>query len=108
MERVLEKDLQIAREVKSKLTDSFSIFDFRLFGSRARGVADWDSDMDLYIEVSDLNKEQRRLINDIAWEVGYDHDILIAPVVVTKNQLENTPFRLTSIYQVIQKEGVSV
>lgn len=108
MKNVLENDLQIAREVKNKLMDKFTIFDFRLFGSRARGVANWDSDMDLYIEVLDLNKDQRRLINNIAWEVGFAHDIVISPIVVTKNQLENSPFKLTPIYDVIQKEGVLI
>lgn len=104
----IEKDLRIAAEVKKRLLEKFNIMDFRLFGSRAHGAATWDSDMDIYIEIESLTNEQRRLINEIAWEVGVEQDLVIMPVVITKDQLENSPFQATPIYQAIQQEGIII
>ncbi len=103
-----KEDLQIAREVKKRLVDKVEILDFRLYGSRARGTADRDSDMDLYIEVETLTNTQRRLINDIAWEVGFDKDMVIAPVVVTKDDLENSPFKGGLFYREVHREGIQL
>jgi predicted nucleotidyltransferase len=100
------KDLDLAREVKQRLNGKIEIIDFRIYGSRARGDAEWDSDLDLYIEVPAINKEERRLINSVAWEVGLENDVVITPVVVTREQIINTPFTATTFYQVIEREGI--
>ena len=39
-----EKDCEIARELKDRLSEVVQVVDFRVFGSRARGVADEYSD----------------------------------------------------------------
>jgi predicted nucleotidyltransferase len=106
MEQPLNNNLEIAKEVKKRLSNEITILEFRLFGSRAKDTADWDSDMDLYIEADTLDKSKYYLIHDIAWEVGFENDIVISPIVITKDQLESTPFRATPIYQIIQKEGI--
>ena len=41
------KDLQTARKLKERVSRLTLLLDFRLFGSRARGDADEDSDMDI-------------------------------------------------------------
>jgi predicted nucleotidyltransferase len=101
-------DLEIAKEVKKRLIKVIDILDFRFFGSRARGKADWDSDLDLYIETDVLDKSKYNLIQDITWEVGFDNDIVISPIIVSKDQLESTVFRATPIYQAIQTEGITI
>lgn len=100
------KDLDLAREVKQRLNGKIEIINFRIYGSRARGDADWDSDLDLYIEVPTINKEDRRFVNSVAWEVGLDNDLVISPVVVTREQIFNTPFTATPFYQAVEREGI--
>lgn len=43
-----DQDLAIARTIKERLVGRIPLFKVKLFGSRARGEADPDSDLDLY------------------------------------------------------------
>ncbi len=103
-----KEDIELARELKIGLGQKMGIRDFRLFGSRARGTSDRDSDMDIYIEVESLTREQRRLINDVAWQVGLTKDVVIAPVVVTSERLHRSPFKATTLYRAIVEEGMEL
>jgi len=40
-----ERDVEIARQLKERLSEVVPLIDFRVFGSRSRGDADEDSDM---------------------------------------------------------------
>lgn len=103
-----DKDYTIACNLKQRLADAVSLVDFRVFGSRARGDADQYSDMDVFIEVELLDKGLKDRIMDISWEVGFENFMVIAPLVFTRNELENTPLRSSSIIKAIAAEGVPV
>ena len=106
---MLDRDLQVARILKDRLSSVVTLIDFKVFGSRARGDASWDSDMDVFIEVETLDKELKDKILDIAWEVGFYNDCIhISPLVFTRYEIEESPLRISSIVQVIAKEGVRV
>ena len=102
------KDLKIAAELKRKLAEAIPLLDFRVFGSRARGKADEYSDMDVFIKVQWIGSEMKRKIEDIVWEVGFNNFIVISPLVFTKEEIENTALRSSSIVKNIEEEGVSL
>ena len=103
-----ERDIAIARELKIKLSKLTSILDFKVFGSRARGEADEYSDMDVFIEVECLDKELKREIRHIVWEVGFENSIHISPLLFTRHELEDTPIRSSPIVINIAEEGVRI
>lgn len=103
-----QKDYEIARELKDRLSEVVQLIDFRIFGSRARGVADEYSDMDVFLEVESLNKELKNKISDIAWEVGYKHAIVISLLVFTRNEIEKSPLKASPLVKNIVAEGVVV
>lgn len=106
---MLDKDMQVARELKDRLSRIVTLLDFKVFGSRARGDADEYSDLDVFIEVETLDRELKEKISDIAWEVGFYNDCIhISPLVFTRYELEESPLRISSIVQVIAEEGVRV
>jgi predicted nucleotidyltransferase len=79
-----------------------------LFGSRARGDADPESDYDVLVVVDRLDRHIRTTISRCAWEAGFDDCLLIVPVVVTKDEVEHSPFRSSLLMQAIRAEGVTV
>lgn len=62
-----------------------------LFGSRARGEGRDDSDLDLLTEVQGFERADRRLLVDLACDVGLEHHLVLSPMVVEAGSLRATP-----------------
>lgn len=103
-----EKDREIAKQLKERLSSFVQLLDFRVFGSRARGNADEYSDMDVFIEVESFDREIERKVRDVVWEVGFEHGLYISPLVFTRHEIEETPLRSSPIVRNIAEEGVKV
>jgi predicted nucleotidyltransferase len=102
------RDYEIAKGLKERLSEVVHIIDFRVFGSRARGVTDEYSDMDVFIEVEYIDKELEEKIYHIAWKVGFENSIFISPLIFTKDEIEDSPLRASPIVKNIEEEGVKV
>jgi predicted nucleotidyltransferase len=103
-----KRDTEIARALKQHLAAAVALVDFRVFGSRARGTADAYSDMDVFIEVESLDHETKERILDIVWEVSFDQGLVIAPLIFTRDEIENTAMRSSDIVRNIVREGVRI
>ena len=103
-----ENDYEIARELKELLAVHFDLIDFRVFGSRARGDAENEADMDVFIEVESLTPELKEKIHESTWLVGFKNFIVISPLIVSRFELEQTSLRSSAIILNIMREGVSV
>lgn len=103
-----QKDYEIARELKEKLSEIVPLIDFRVFGSRARGDKDEYSDMDVFLEIESLNTEVKNKILDIIWEVGFKYFIVISPLIMTRDEVEKSPLKASPIIKNIVAEGVRV
>ncbi len=79
-----------------------------LFGSRARGDIEWDSDYDVLVVVGRIDPAIRRTISHCAWEAGFVDCLIIVPVVVTQDEIENTPFRSSLLMQAVREDGIVV
>ena len=79
-----------------------------LFGSRARGDHDPDSDYDVLVVVEQLDHTIHKTISQCAWEAGFDDCLLVVPVVVTKDEIEHTPLRSSLLMQAVREEGIMI
>ena len=77
------------------------------FGSRVKGNASWESDLDVCITIKDLTTDSSKQIIDIAWEVGFQRDVIISPLILSKEQFESGPLSESSIVKTILREGVA-
>jgi predicted nucleotidyltransferase len=97
------RDTQIARKVKSRLSEITPVKRLVVYGSRARGKPARYSDLDLYIELNTkINSSLRRKIREVAWEVSLDSGVVIT-TLVGGERLKGQP-----ILKAIKAEGVAV
>jgi predicted nucleotidyltransferase len=101
-----ETDRRIVREFQRHLADAVPILDLRVFGSRARGDATSESDLDVFIELEACSPELRQRISEIAWEVGFEMDRIISTVVTTRQELEHGAMGANPLVLNVQREGV--
>jgi predicted nucleotidyltransferase len=94
------------RAVESALPDR--VARMTLFGSRARGDAEEDSDYDVAVFVRDL--VDRRAVEDIVTDAAYDHmleGVYISPIVLPEGYLES-PRGRTALAEDIAREGIAL
>lgn len=77
-----------------------------LFGSRARGDAEPDSDMDVLVIVDDLMEKDEDYISECAWEAGFESGIVVVPVVFSRFEWESGPERYSLLAEAIKSDGV--
>jgi len=102
------RDYEIARKLKTRLSEIAAIVDFKVFGSMARGEDDEFSDMDVFVEVECLDKELEKKIYHAAWEMGLEYLVFISPLIFTRHEVEDSPLRISPIVKNIAEEGISV
>lgn len=102
------QDRTIAREFQQRLMAIAPVLDMRVFGSRARGDATEESDLDVFIEVETLTKTLRERIFDLAWEVGFEMDRVISTIVVTRDDLQHGAAGANPLIRQVEREGVQV
>lgn len=103
-----KQDLQIARELKERLSRLAPLVDFRVFGSRARGDADRYSDMDVFIEFESVDTALEMRVSDAAWEVGFQRGLVISPLLFSRHEVEKSPLRASPILKAITEEGIRI
>lgn len=77
-----------------------------LYGSQARGDARPDSDIDVLVVLRQELPAPRQALADIAWQVQFEHGIVVSDVIRTIEQLERMPTRRFPFYQSVQRDGV--
>lgn len=80
------------------------------FGSRVRGQGEEDSDLDLLILVDQKTSELVAKIEDIAYQVMWDHDFkpIISIKIFTEVGYRNFLREGFAFYKNIEREGVSL
>ena len=103
-----DRDHRILKLFADQVRQRFPEARIWAFGSRVRGNATWESDLDVCVVVDELTDEQRHAIWHIAWEVGFEHDVVISAVAYSRYDFECGPCSESSLVFNILREGVSV
>lgn len=102
-------DLNIANKLKDMLKKKVKLHQVILFGSRARGDAEPDSDMDVLVVLDEEEtRELRHIVSDCAWEAGFNDGVVVVPIVVSRKRWENGPERASLLAMAVREEGVPI
>jgi predicted nucleotidyltransferase len=108
MMRLETREQAALSRLKEALMERYRLLDFRVFGSKARGDASPDSDIDVMIKIEESSPAIAAEIDDLVFEINLAHDCLISLVVFSKKELEEGPLSESPLFKTISKEGVRV
>jgi predicted nucleotidyltransferase len=107
-----ERDKELVSEFKRRLSSDLErrLRKLIVFGSRVKGEATEDSDLDIIALIDEKTPEIEKKLEDIAYQVMWDHDFrpIISLKVFTESHFYSALNKGFSFYRNVEKEGVSV
>lgn len=105
-------DARAVAAFASRLRQSLGdhIAEIRIFGSKARGDARPESDIDMLVVVQPETERVRleTAVSDLAFDVSLDHAVHISPCVLTARVMHDSTWRDTPFLQTLEREGLRV
>ncbi|MDD3926648.1 MAG: nucleotidyltransferase domain-containing protein [bacterium] len=109
---MLANDWALALELKKRLPDTLRmrIKQIRVFGSRAKGTAMADSDLDILILVDYRDEEIVQQLRDVAYDIMYDNGfkIAISLKIFAEKDFYSYVREGFSFYRNVEKESILV
>jgi len=105
--RPRKRALQLATKVRERISDALGQpVKVIMYGSQARGDATKESDIDLLIILPSENRNTRKLISDIAWEIGFEAGKVISTMTTTDAEMKY--YTILPYYKNVRREGIRV
>lgn len=109
-EYLSNEEKRVLSALKERLTCLFGedIKKIILFGSKARGDYDENSDIDIAIIVSNLDKEKKERILEEIINLEIDYNIPLSTLILSEDDFEMLKKRERRIVFDIEKEGIEI
>jgi len=99
----------ILEDFKRRVAERLPLARMVLFGSRARGDDDPDSDMDVLVVLDcPADWSARRIVSDCAWEASVCKGIILTPLSVCRSEWEDGPESVSLLAVAVRREGIPV
>ena len=110
MEKILDKNCKhVLLSCINAVHEKYPAAKIILYGSRARGEANLESDLDLLVLFDeDVTSEKKKIIRDLFYEISLAEDLVISTIVRSYSSWNSPISRATPLYNSIQEEGIQV
>jgi predicted nucleotidyltransferase len=85
-----------------------NLVEAKLFGSKATGRDQPDSDIDVLVVVDQGSVDIEDQVLDMAFDVNLKHEVYISPRVIDRSILADPVWSITPFLRAIAKEGISL
>lgn len=99
------------RELGRKLVETLppgQVVRLYAYGSRVRGNASPESDLDLLVELREVTPTVKRQILDRAWELSLEEGYVISVAIVSEDAFERGPLSLTAFARNVRRQGMEI
>lgn len=96
------------QKLKAALARDFPLVELRLFGSKARGDSDKESDIDVLVVLEDYNWETRKAVSKLCFDINIEYGVLLVPVLYSRSEYGSDLTKVTPFYQAVVREGVLI
>jgi predicted nucleotidyltransferase len=104
---VKDYEKKAIREATKMLKERFPVKEIILFGSKARGDSDEESDIDLLLVTkASIHWKERQAIIHALFDIGMKHDVIFSILDTSESDFNKGIFTAFPIYQEIIREGV--
>lgn len=104
--RLSKNELAALEVFQRELRTKFGLIDMRLFGSKARGDATEDSDVDVMVELEQFTPAIESGIDDLIFSLNLAYDTFISATIFSRDELQNGPLSESPLYKAVEREGV--
>ena len=99
----------LAKEIKLHLNKYLNnnVSDVVIFGSRAKGTADKDSDYDVLIVLNtEYTQKTKKIINGLCYDFDLKYDIFLDTQIISIYELGNSIRGKHPVFKIALKEGL--
>lgn len=96
------------QEAIRTLKTKFAVVEVRLFGSKARGTSDSESDIDLLVlTAAPISWRERNGMTDTLYDIQTKYDVVISLLVIPQKEWISGLVSVLPIHDAIEEEGIA-
>lgn len=106
MNNLKQNELIAINKFKEVISKKYNLVQLKLFGSKAKGNFDKESDIDLFVILDNCNWKIEKEVYELCFEIGLEYNVLLSPIIYSKNEFEDKLTKATPFYKIIEREGI--
>ncbi len=106
--KLRDSDRQVIAAAVHLLQQRFPVKRVILYGSKARGTDDEESDIDLLVLTSrELGWRERGAVTDALFDIEMDHGVVISALVISEHQWSTGHYAVLPFHDEVERHGVA-